>query len=301
MAAARSGSHRRDRQRRARIPPTHRRRQRRHRHRRARACRTTITSTASVTARRSPRRFARKAPDADIFAIKVFDRELAATGKALVAACEYALTLPAQIVNLSLGTQNPEHEPALTGVVKRLRESGAIVIAAGEQDGIRWLPGSIAGVWAVTLDWSVPRDTCRLDRLGQKGASFRATGFPRPIPGLPPEKNLKGLSFAVANVTGNHREGDRGRPGGRCRRGRHASIRERVFRLITPQRDERIEARRAARRQEARNAGDDQEQQRDAADRDRIAGAVLNQQLCPREQRADTEGAANPSVKPMPS
>ena len=37
-----------------------------------------------------------KAPDADIFAIKVFDRELAATGKALVAACEYALTLPAQ-------------------------------------------------------------------------------------------------------------------------------------------------------------------------------------------------------------
>jgi subtilisin family serine protease len=143
-----------------------------------------------------------KAPDADIFAIKVFDRELAATGNALVAACEFALTLPAHIVNLSLGTQNPEHEPALTGVVKRLRESGAIVIAAGEQGGIRWLPGSIAGVWAVTLDWTVPRDSCRLDRLGAKGASFRATGFPRPIPGVPPAKNLKGLSFAVANVTG---------------------------------------------------------------------------------------------------
>ncbi|HTH26323.1 MAG TPA: hypothetical protein VL919_14490, partial [Vicinamibacterales bacterium] len=65
-----------------------------------------------------------------------------------------------------------------------------------------WLPGSIAGVWAVTLDWTVPRDSCRLDRLGAKGASFRATGFPRPIPGVPPAKNLKGLSFAVANVTG---------------------------------------------------------------------------------------------------
>ena len=113
-----------------------------------------------------------------------------------------AIDARVQIVNLSLGTQNPEHEPALTGVVKRLRESGAIVIAAGEQGGIRWLPGSIAGVWAVTLDWTVPRDSCRLDRLGAKGASFRATGFPRPIPGVPPAKNLKGLSFAVANVTG---------------------------------------------------------------------------------------------------
>ncbi len=156
-----------------------------------------------------------KAPDADIFAIKVFDRELAATGAALVAACEYALTLPAQIVNLSLGTQNPDHEAALADVVKRLRDSGAIVVAAGEQAGVRWLPGSLDGVWSVTLDWVVPRDSCRLDRLNQRGAWFRATGFPRPIPGVPPVQNLKGLSFAVANVTGilarviaDDREGD---------------------------------------------------------------------------------------------
>jgi hypothetical protein len=31
---------------------------------------------------------------------------------------------------------------------------------------------------------------------------LRASGFPRPIPGVPPENNLKGLSFAVANATG---------------------------------------------------------------------------------------------------
>jgi hypothetical protein len=54
----------------------------------------------------------------------------------------------------------------------------------------------------VSLDWSVPRETCWLDRLNQDGASFRASGFPRPIPGVSPERNLKGLSFAVANVTG---------------------------------------------------------------------------------------------------
>lgn len=143
-----------------------------------------------------------KAPGAEIYAVKVFDRELAATGKALVAACEFALALPAEIVNLSLGTQNPEHEAALTAVVRRLRDAGTIVIAAGEQAGIRWLPGSIGGVWSVSLDWSVPRHSCWLDRLNRDGASFRASGFPRPIPGVPPERNVKGLSFAVANVTG---------------------------------------------------------------------------------------------------
>ena len=31
---------------------------------------------------------------------------------------------------------------------------------------------------------------------------FRASPFPRPIPGVPRERNLAGVSFAVANVTG---------------------------------------------------------------------------------------------------
>ena len=143
-----------------------------------------------------------KAPASEIFCIKVFDRELAATGAALIAACEHALTRSTHLINLSLGTQNAEHEPALRDVITRLRERGSIVIAAGEQDGARWLPGSIEGVWSVTLDWKVPRDTMKIDRLNQQGGSFRASGFPRPIPGIPPARNLKGLSFAVANVTG---------------------------------------------------------------------------------------------------
>ena len=143
-----------------------------------------------------------KAPAAEVIAIKVFDRELAATGAALIAACEYALTINARIINMSLGTQNAEHESALADVARRLRDQGAVVIAAGAQGGIRWLPGSLPGVWAVTLDWTVPRQTCWLDHLGPDGGSFRASGFPRPIPGVPPERNVKGVSFAVANVTG---------------------------------------------------------------------------------------------------
>ena len=29
-----------------------------------------------------------------------------------------------------------------------------------------------------------------------------ASGYPRPVPGVPPQRNLSGVSFAVGNVTG---------------------------------------------------------------------------------------------------
>jgi subtilisin family serine protease len=143
-----------------------------------------------------------KAPAAAIYSVKVFDRELAATGTALVAACEWALRQGAHIVNLSLGTLNPDHEVALATVVQKLRAAGVIVVAAGPHENARWLPGSLPGVWSVTLDWSVPREECHASVGNDERVALRASGFPRPIPGVPPERNLKGRSFAVANATG---------------------------------------------------------------------------------------------------
>jgi subtilisin family serine protease len=143
-----------------------------------------------------------KAPAAEIFCIKVFDRELAATGKALVAAIEKSIEHRADLVNLSLGTQNRAHEPALASVVDEAAKAGVIVIAAGEQDGVRWLPGALPAVWPVMLDWSIAREECRVTMRVGAAPVFFASGYPRPIPGVPPERNLKGLSFAVANVTG---------------------------------------------------------------------------------------------------
>ncbi|HYB95561.1 MAG TPA: S8 family serine peptidase [Vicinamibacterales bacterium] len=143
-----------------------------------------------------------KAPKTEIVAIKVFDRELAATGAALIAACHHARERGCDLVNMSLGTVNAEYEASLIEAIGSLRECGAVVIAAGEQAGIRWLPGALPGAWAVTLDWGIPREQCRLDRLGAGGAAFRASGYPRPIPGVPAVQNLRGVSFAVANVTG---------------------------------------------------------------------------------------------------
>lgn len=143
-----------------------------------------------------------KAPAVEIYCIKVFDRELKATGQALVSAIEHALDTDAHIINLSLGTANPDHEAALSRVIERAVRSGVIVIAAGEQDGVRWLPGALRGVWPVLLDWSIPREECKVTHRAGSPPVCHASGYPRPIPGVPPERNLKGLSFAVANATG---------------------------------------------------------------------------------------------------
>jgi subtilisin family serine protease len=142
-----------------------------------------------------------KAPEAEIYAIKVFDRDLRATGHALVAALRRAREVSAQIANLSLGTENVDHETMLAAEVAAAHAAGMLVVAAGPHGDSRWLPGSLPGVVAVTLDMRVPRDACEI-AIVDGAVTMAACGYPRPIPGVPPERNLQGLSFAVANASG---------------------------------------------------------------------------------------------------
>ena len=142
-----------------------------------------------------------KVPDAGIYAVKVFDRSLATRVSTLVAAIDWSAKHGMDIINLSLGTARAEHENALREAVARATAQGAVIVAAGEDEGVRWLPGSLPGVIAVQLDPTCPRHEYRV--TGVNGSTvFRASGFPREIPGVPPERNLNGISFAVANMTG---------------------------------------------------------------------------------------------------
>jgi subtilisin family serine protease len=143
-----------------------------------------------------------KAPDAALVIIKVFDRQLAATGTALAAAMSYAIEAGAHLINLSLGTTNDAHRPAFEALVAKAAARGAWVVAAAPAAGRQWLPGAVAGVIAVDLDWSCARDECLVDRDDDERIRVRASGYARPIPGVPLEQNLKGQSLAVANATG---------------------------------------------------------------------------------------------------
>ncbi|HUF46425.1 MAG TPA: S8 family serine peptidase [Vicinamibacterales bacterium] len=143
-----------------------------------------------------------KAPDVSLLAARVFERALSTSGLALVEAIRWAVAERADLINLSLGTANPEHELSLSAMVAHARAHGALIVAAAPADGVRWLPGALDGVIGVEVDWGCPRDRC----VVSIGSGFRprvsASGLPRPIPGVPPERNLRGQSFAVANATG---------------------------------------------------------------------------------------------------
>ena len=146
-----------------------------------------------------------KAPEATIVPVKVFDRELRATVEALVAAITWAVEAKVDLINLSLGTANPAHQPRLGEALVQAARAGVVLVAAAEQEATRWLPGSLPLAVGVTLDWECPREQAMVD-VTQEGAvrriRARASGYPRPIPGVPPAHNLKGISFAVANVSG---------------------------------------------------------------------------------------------------
>ena len=129
-----------------------------------------------------------KLPAAEIFAVKIFDCRLAAPIEVLLRALEWCRESGMDVINLSLGTANPAHRDALAEVV---RDDPIIVSAAA------MLPGSLAGVVGVAADPECPRDQFRY-----RDGVFLASPYPRPIPGVPPERNLNGLSFAVANMTG---------------------------------------------------------------------------------------------------
>ena len=142
-----------------------------------------------------------KAPDALLAAIKVFWRSLSTDIGSLVRGVDEGSRRAAAVINLSLGTSKPAHRPQLEAAVERARQQNALIVAAGEDEGVAWLPGVIPGVIPVQLDWDCPRDEYRVD--SRNGRTVVATsGYPRDIPGVPRERNLKGLSFAVANVSG---------------------------------------------------------------------------------------------------
>jgi subtilisin family serine protease len=142
-----------------------------------------------------------KAPDALLFAVKVFDLALRTNATTILRALDWAIDQQMDVVNLSLGTFNSSYRAAFEQIVARALERNVIIVAAHETAGQPLLPGSLPNVLAVELDWGCPRETFRVKTERTK-TIFLASGYPRAIPGVKPEQNLNGISFAVANLTG---------------------------------------------------------------------------------------------------
>ena len=143
-----------------------------------------------------------KSPAVELIAARIFDRQLATNVDILVRAIRWAADEGAQLINLSLGTTNPVHVEKLAPAVSYAAERGSIVVSAREWNGALWLPGSLAGAVGVVADADLDRDEIEVTPNAEGLPWYRAAPYPRPIPGVPRERNLTGVSFAVANVTG---------------------------------------------------------------------------------------------------
>jgi subtilisin family serine protease len=141
-----------------------------------------------------------KAPDADIFIIKVFWRSLATDIGSLIRAIDEAAGRGCAVINLSLGTADLEHRQRLSEAVERSNRAGSLVVAATDDNGTQWLPGSLDGVVGVKADWTCDRHGYRVSSVQGRLVLFAAP-YPRDIPDVPRERNVKGVSFAVANAT----------------------------------------------------------------------------------------------------
>jgi subtilisin family serine protease len=119
-----------------------------------------------------------KAPESRIYAVKVFDRRLSASLETIFRALEWCVENEMDVVNMSIGVRRE-----IGGV------SGLPLIVT--------VPGVLPDAIAVRADENCPRDVYRF-----RDGIFYASPYPRPIPGVPPERNLNGTSFAVANMTG---------------------------------------------------------------------------------------------------
>jgi subtilisin family serine protease len=141
-----------------------------------------------------------KAPAAEIIAIKVFWRTLSTDVATLARAIDEAAAAGAAVINLSLGTAEMRHRERLGAAVLRARAHGAVVVAAHDEGGVRWLPGCLEQVVSVRADASLDRNSYDIGVVDDRPALVTAP-YPRDIPGVPRDRNVNGISFSVANAS----------------------------------------------------------------------------------------------------
>jgi hypothetical protein len=142
-----------------------------------------------------------KAPDAEFIAVRVYYESLRTSMQVLAEAIRWSLAQGVDIINLSLGTTNDAHRDLMTELVLEAADRGTLLVSAAEAEGTLALPGSLDGVIGVRVDWDCARDRFRYENIASE-LRWYASGFPRPLPGVPPRRNLYGVSFAVASMSG---------------------------------------------------------------------------------------------------
>lgn len=141
-----------------------------------------------------------KAPLAEIISLKVFDDTLITRMRYVLAAIQWAAEQGVHVVNLSLGSDNPDHIPALQEAAERAIAGGTLLVASAEAGGEPTFPAALPGFIGVRTDPHC--DEWSYSVWPDEPLPFGACGYPRSLPDRPPSANFRGTSFAAAHMTG---------------------------------------------------------------------------------------------------
>jgi hypothetical protein len=140
-----------------------------------------------------------KAPEATVFAVKIFTDRLVTSIEILEAALGWAIEHKMHVVNLSLGTANLEHRARMVRIAARARRAGTLIAASSPPQRADMLPAALDGIFGVAASddclWSEYR------YMSEDTIHFRAHPSPRPLPGLDQSRNYRGHSFASAHLS----------------------------------------------------------------------------------------------------
>ena len=138
--------------------------------------------------------------DAPVLAIRVLDEDLRCTSAVLVEAIRRAANAGARVINLSLGSGDPEASPGLQAAVDEATSLGAVCVAAAHPRGRPLWPADLSSVLSAEAHRSCPLGDLFL--VPGPVPRYLTHGFPRPIEGQPPTQNLFGPSFAAIHLSG---------------------------------------------------------------------------------------------------
>ena len=139
----------------------------------------------------------RKAPEAEIYSVRIFDESLVVHAQSLVAAIRWATEGGMDVINMSLGTT--EFLDEIEGVCQEAVRRRVILVAAGHNEGLKSFPAAIPDVIGVTGG----KGFGRYEYSYREGNECIARGDEQRLCWLnQKEVMMGGTSFAAPHITG---------------------------------------------------------------------------------------------------
>lgn len=133
-------------------------------------------------------------PDAEIFAVRVFDADGATYPSLVARGIVRAAAERCAFVNLSLALAPSAGAEVVAAACAAALAADCVLVAAARDDTPGWLPAALPGVYAVSLD-----ETLADGEVRARGAfKLTAPGRPRALEHLACDANFWGHSFACA-------------------------------------------------------------------------------------------------------